>query len=152
MRLSELKTGEYGVIVKVLGHGGFRKRIVEMGFIKGKVVEVLLNAPLQDPVKYKIMGYEVSLRHNEAEMIEIISPEEAKLLEKENSEPDFNKPEISTENEGGATQLTDKQLHDAAMKNAVPSTWRWWATPTAERRRCSTLPREPTSAWATTRA
>lgn len=116
MRLSELKTGEYGVIVKVLGHGGFRKRIVEMGFIKGKVVEVLLNAPLQDPVKYKIMGYEVSLRHNEAEMIEIISPEEAKLLEKENSEPDFNKPEISTENEGGATQLTDKQLHDAAMK------------------------------------
>ena len=87
-----------------------------MAFIKGKVVEVLLNAPLQDPVKYKIMGYEVSLRHNEAEMIEIISPEEAKLLEKENSEPDFNKPEISTENEGGATQLTDKQLHDAAMK------------------------------------
>mgnify|MGYP000060851860 CR=1 FL=1 len=87
MRLSELKTGEYGVIVKVLGHGGFRKRIVEMGFIKGKVVEVLLNAPLQDPVKYKIMGYEVSLRHNEAEMIEIISPEEAKLLEKETQNP-----------------------------------------------------------------
>ena len=38
MRLSELKTGEKGVIVKVLGHGGFRKRIVEMGFIKGKTV------------------------------------------------------------------------------------------------------------------
>ena len=45
MRLSELKTGEKGVIVKVMGHGGFRKRIVEMGFIKGKTVEVLLNAP-----------------------------------------------------------------------------------------------------------
>ena len=59
MKLSELKTGEHGVIVKVTGHGGFRKRIVEMGFIKGKEVEVLLNAPLQDPVKYKIMGYEV---------------------------------------------------------------------------------------------
>ena len=43
MKLSELKTGEKGVIVKVLGHGGFRKRIVEMGFIKGKVVKVLLN-------------------------------------------------------------------------------------------------------------
>ena len=65
MRLSELKTGEKGVIVKVLGHGGFRKRIVEMGFIKGKTVEVLLNAPLRDPVKYKIMGYEISLRHQE---------------------------------------------------------------------------------------
>ena len=56
MRLSELKTGEKGVIVKVLGHGGFRKRIVEMGFVKGKTVEVLLNAPLKDPVKYKVMG------------------------------------------------------------------------------------------------
>ena len=41
MRLSELNTGEKGVIVKVLGHGGFRKRIVEMGFIKGKTVEVI---------------------------------------------------------------------------------------------------------------
>lgn len=81
MRLSELKTGEKGVIVKVLGHGGFRKRIVEMGFIKGKTVEVLLNAPLRDPVKYKIMGYEISLRHQEADMIEVISEEEAKQMQ-----------------------------------------------------------------------
>ena len=76
MRLSELKTGESGVIVKVQGHGGFRKRIIEMGFIKGKTVEVLLNAPLQDPVKYKLMGYEVSLRRQEAEMIEVVTEEE----------------------------------------------------------------------------
>ena len=81
MRLSELKTGEKGVIVKVLGHGGFRKRIVEMGFVKGKTVEVILNAPLRDPVKYKIMGYEISLRHQEAEMIEVISEEEAKWMQ-----------------------------------------------------------------------
>ena len=73
MKLSSLKTGEKGVIVKVLGHGGFRKRIIEMGFIKGKEVEVLQNAPLQDPVIYKLMGYEVSLRHQEADMIEIVS-------------------------------------------------------------------------------
>ena len=72
MKLSELKTGERGVIVKVSGHGGFRKRIIEMGFVKGQTVEVLLNAPLQDPVKYKIMGYEVSLRHQEADMIEVV--------------------------------------------------------------------------------
>ena len=78
MKLSELKTGEKGVIVKVLGHGGFRRRIIEMGFIKGKTVEVLLNAPLKDPIKYKIMGYEISLRRQEAEMIEIISEEEAR--------------------------------------------------------------------------
>ncbi|KAA6318521.1 hypothetical protein EZS27_031481 [termite gut metagenome] len=78
MRLSELKTGEKGVIIKVIGHGGFRKRIIEMGFIKGKTVEVLLNAPLNDPIKYKILGYEISLRRKEAEMIEIISEQEAK--------------------------------------------------------------------------
>lgn len=77
MRLSELKTGERGVIVKVAGHGGFRKRIVEMGFVKGQTVEVLLNAPLQDPVKYKVMGYEVSLRRSEAEMIEVVTEAEA---------------------------------------------------------------------------
>ena len=64
MKLSELKTGEEGVIIKVLGHGGFRRRIIEMGFIKGKTVEVVLNAPLKDPIKYKIMGYEASLRRN----------------------------------------------------------------------------------------
>ena len=71
MKLSELKTGEHGVIVKVQGHGGFRKRIIEMGFIKGVEVEVLQNAPLQDPVIYKLMGYEISLRRQEAEMIEV---------------------------------------------------------------------------------
>ena len=78
MRLSDLHTGERGVIVKVMGHGGFRKRIVEMGFIKGKTVEVLLNAPLKDPIKYKVMNYEISLRRQEAEMIEIISESEAR--------------------------------------------------------------------------
>lgn len=72
MQLSELKTGEKGIIVKVSGHGGFRKRIIEMGFIKGKTVEVLVNAPLKDPVKYKIMGYEISLRHTEAAQVEVV--------------------------------------------------------------------------------
>ena len=76
MRLSELKTGGRAKIIKVKGHGGFRKRIVEMGFIKGQTVEVLLNAPLQDPVKYKVMGYEVSLRRQEAEMIEVEEKQE----------------------------------------------------------------------------
>lgn len=87
MRLSELKTGEKGVIVKVLGHGGFRKRIVEMGFIKGKTVEVLLNAPLKDPIKYQVMGYEISLRRQEAAMIEVMSEQEAKQAE---LQPDFH--------------------------------------------------------------
>lgn len=106
MRLSELRTGEKGVIIKVLGHGGFRKRIVEMGFIKGKTVEVLLNAPLNDPIKYKIMGYEISLRRQEADMIEVISEEEARAMMK----PAFHAP--LTED----VPLTEKQLKEAAQK------------------------------------
>lgn len=81
MKLSQLKTGETGVIVRVKGHGGFRKRIVEMGFIKGTTVDVLLNAPLHDPVKYKIMDYEVSLRRAEADLVEVVSKEEAEEWE-----------------------------------------------------------------------
>ena len=69
MRLSELKTGEKGVIVKVYGHGAFRKRVIEMGFIRGKIVTSILNAPLNDPIKYKILDYEISLRRKEADLI-----------------------------------------------------------------------------------
>ena len=105
MRLSELKTGEKGVIVKVLGHGGFRKRIVEMGFIKGKTVEVILNAPLKDPVKYKVMGYEISLRHQEADMIEVISEEEARAMIK----PSYHAP-LTEE-----IPLTEEQLKEVAQ-------------------------------------
>lgn len=117
MRLSELKTGEKGVIVKVLGHGGFRKRIVEMGFIRGKIVTVLLNAPLQDPVKYKIMGYEISLRHSEAEMIEIISTEEARQLEEEEAQK-LGLEKISDKTNDEDDRLTDERLHKAALKKS----------------------------------
>ena len=114
MKLSELKTGQKGVIVKVMGHGGFRKRIVEMGFIKGQEVTVLLNAPLRDPVKYKIMGYEVSLRHNEASMIEIMSEEEAKEAEKDIDSSQQHS--IYTSDEDERQMLSDNNLHDAALK------------------------------------
>ena len=72
MRLSELKTGESGVIVKVFGHGAFRKRVMEMGFVRGRKISAILSAPMRDPVKYRLMGYEVSLRRSEASMIEIL--------------------------------------------------------------------------------
>lgn len=72
MKLSELKSGETGVIVKVRGHGSFRKRVMEMGFVRGKAVKTVLYAPLQDPIKYLIMGYEVSLRRSEADLIEVV--------------------------------------------------------------------------------
>lgn len=73
MRLSELRTGEKGVIVKVMGRGAFRKRIIEMGFIRGKEVVVIQNAPLKDPIHYQVMGYDVSLRRNDAALIEVVS-------------------------------------------------------------------------------
>lgn len=77
MLLSELKTGQSAIILKVQGHGGFRRRIMEMGFVRGKRVDVLLNAPLQDPIKYKVMDYEISLRRSEAAMVVVITEEEA---------------------------------------------------------------------------
>lgn len=80
MKLSELATGEKGVITKVNGHGGFRKRLIEMGFITGKRIFVILNAPLKDPIEYEILGYKVSLRREEAERIEVVSETEARDL------------------------------------------------------------------------
>lgn len=77
MLLSELQTGERGVVVRVAGHGAFRKRIIEMGFIKDVTVTAVLNAPLKDPIKYRIMNFEVSLRRSDADKIEIVSESEA---------------------------------------------------------------------------
>ncbi|MDE7461873.1 MAG: ferrous iron transport protein B [Muribaculaceae bacterium] len=76
MRLSDLTPGTKGIVTKILGHGAFRKRVMEMGFVKGREVEMVLNAPLQDPIKYKLMDYEVSLRRAEANLIEIETLEE----------------------------------------------------------------------------
>lgn len=104
MKLSELRTGDKAVIVKVTGHGGFRKRIVEMGFVKGQAVEVLLNAPLQDPVKYKVMGYEVSLRHQEAAMIEVVSMAEAQTKRE------------AAEDGGGVAVVTEELLRSEALR------------------------------------
>lgn len=74
--MSELKPGETGVITKILGHGAFRKRVMEMGFVRGRAVTMVLNAPLQDPVKYSLMDYEVSLRKAEAQLLEIVTLDE----------------------------------------------------------------------------
>lgn len=76
-RLSDLSPGDEAIIVKVLGHGSFRRRLAEMGFVKGKKVKVIKCAPLQDPIEYEIMGYNISLRRSEAELIQVISVQEA---------------------------------------------------------------------------
>jgi len=86
MTLFDLEQGERGIILKVKGRGAFRKRITEMGFVKGKVIAVIKKAPLRDPIEYNIMGYEVSLRHSEARLIEVISAAEIKT--------DLNKEQV----------------------------------------------------------
>ena len=78
MTLADLKRGERAVIVRVHGHGSFRKRLIEMGFIKGKTVRVVLDAPLRDPIEFEIIGYKVSLRREEAQLIEVVTEEEAR--------------------------------------------------------------------------
>ena len=78
MNLSDVATGEKAVVVRVHGHGSFRKRLIEMGFISGKEVRVVLNAPLRDPIEYEILGYKLSLRREEARQIEVVSEAEAR--------------------------------------------------------------------------
>ena len=73
MNLSELKTKETAFISKVKGRGAFRKRIIEMGFVQGQKVTVIKNAPLKDPIEYRIMNYNISLRRSEARLIEVIT-------------------------------------------------------------------------------
>lgn len=111
MKLSSLQTGEVGIIVKVSGHGGFRKRIIEMGFIEGKQVEVLLNAPLRDPVKYKIMGYEVSLRHSEADQIEVVHLDEVQKGDSQDKKQNLNT----------ATMADPHDKEDHALMPSEPS-------------------------------
>lgn len=111
MKLSSLQTSEVGIIVKVSGHGGFRKRIIEMGFIEGKQVEVLLNAPLRDPVKYKIMGYEVSLRHSEADQIEVVRLDEVQKGDSQDKKQNLNR----------ATMADPHDKEDHALMPSEPS-------------------------------
>ncbi len=94
MRLSELQTGEKGVIVKVMGRKAFRNRLNEMGFVKGKQVEVLLRAPLGNPIKYRILDYEVSLRLSEAYLIEVVSEKEVSTPDEQG---DVKKPLTSSD-------------------------------------------------------
>ncbi len=98
MRLSQLKPGETAVVTKILGHGAFRKRVMEMGFVRGREVTMVLNAPLQDPIKYKLMDYEVSLRRAEADMIEV-------------------EPFDRLKHDGRATRHPDTASHDPAKED-----------------------------------
>ncbi len=71
MNLDQLNVGETGEVVRINAKGPFKKRLLEMGFIAGARVKVIKYAPLKDPVEYELKGYHVSLRHEEAQQIEI---------------------------------------------------------------------------------
>lgn len=115
MKLSELTDNQEGIIIKVQGYGAFRKRITEMGFIKGKKVTVIKNAPLKDPVEYNIMGYQVSLRRSEAALIEVITKEE----EEEAVDLKINNFEgiIDDEKLKSSAQEKGKNIHIALVGN-----------------------------------
>ena len=145
MKLSELKNGETAVIVRVSGHGGFRKRIMEMGFVRGQDVTSVINAPMNDPIKYSIMGYDVSLRRSEAELITVLSPEEADAML---SAEDAKAPNYYACGEFAPAIMDVSQIF-IKLPNEISSTLRLWEIPTAEKHRCSTLFRVVTNMWAT---
>lgn len=106
MKLSDINVGQKAVIVKFEGSGSFRRRIVEMGFVKGKVVEVVKRAPLGDPIEYSLMGYNVSLRKSEAEHVEVISLHEAEAI----AESRRNDP-------AAPTTITEEEIRSVALEH-----------------------------------
>lgn len=114
MRLDELHTGQKATIVKILGHGAFRKRMIEMGFVKGHEVRVLLHAPLRDPIKYSIMGYEVSLRQSEAHLVEVIPLEDNKEIVAEETD---NTPRPTQHNGNTSSAALHRTINVALVGN-----------------------------------
>lgn len=117
MRLSQLKPGEKAVVTKILGHGAFRKRVMEMGFVRGREVTMVLNAPLQDPIKYKLMDYEVSLRRAEAELIEV-EPYEQWILHKNRAvQPETASHDPASSDNAEEFEPKDKIINVALIGN-----------------------------------
>lgn len=114
IKLSDLRAGQSGIIIKILGHGAFRKRVMEMGFVKGRKVTMVLNAPLQDPIKFSLMDYEVSLRRAEANLIEVCDVDEW------DNDENTEQPKDRHEHEGTDTVSTprkDKIINIALIGN-----------------------------------
>jgi ferrous iron transport protein B len=107
--LYDLEEGEEGIIITIKGRGQFRQRLSEMGFVVGKKVSVIRKAPLGDPVEYKIMGYHISLRNNEAQLIEV----DRKGIIREYNHADV----LVRENENGAWIEKTKNIQIALVGN-----------------------------------
>ena len=140
MNLAQLQTGQKAVIVRVGGSGAFRKRILEMGFVQGKEITAVHNAPLKDPIYYKILDYNVSLRHKDAERIEVrlLEPFELEREPAEAPEEPLPAPELHSLHHRGFAPRRSRRY-------ALPS----WATQTVGRLPSSTKRVAPMSTWAT---
>lgn len=119
MKLSELRVGEKAVIVRVHGTGQFRKRILEMGFIHGKEISVIQGAPMADPIQYRILGYDVSLRRADAELIEIrpLTEEDKKISTSDTEEVLSNGSLRLDPIEARGNRQTNKTLRIALVGN-----------------------------------
>ena len=69
--LRDVKIGGTAKVVKLHGEGALRRRIMDMGITKGVEIFVRKVAPLGDPIEIAVRGYELSLRKDDAEMVEI---------------------------------------------------------------------------------
>ena len=108
--LYDLNEGEEGVILKIKGRGQFRQRLSEMGFVVGKKVEVIKKAPLRDPIEYKIMGYHISLRNSEAQLIEVDRDNKLKEIQSSNGV-------LISEDENGSWFEKTRQIQVALVGN-----------------------------------
>ncbi len=70
-RLSEMRPGEKGKILDISGNAppSLKRRILDMGLVRGTSVKVVRDAPLRDPVEFEALGYNLSLRRDEAAFI-----------------------------------------------------------------------------------
>lgn len=69
--LRDVKIGKSARVVRLHGEGALRRRIMDMGLTRGVAVTVRRVAPLGDPIEINVRGYELSLRKEDAEMVEI---------------------------------------------------------------------------------
>lgn len=92
MKLSQLKQGQTGRIVKVGGEGQLRRHFLDMGLIQGTDIQYIKAAPMGDPIEYKIWGYELTLRKDDAKCIDI-ELQENKKKKKESSDVKYNSTE-----------------------------------------------------------
>ena len=75
MKLSELGTGDFGKIVWVAGSGPIHARLMDMGLVRGVIVEVIRRAPMGGPFEIRVKGTLLSLRPEEARMLSVVPVE-----------------------------------------------------------------------------